>query len=71
MSTKAIGIAMLVIGVILVVYGINASDSVQSEVKEAFTGTPTDKSIWLLIGGAAVGIVGLFVALRPASRLAT
>lgn len=70
MSTKAIGIAMLVIGVILVVYGINASDSPASEVKEVFTGTPTDKSIWLLIGGAAVGIVGLFVALRPA-RIAT
>jgi len=70
MNTRAIGLAMLVIGVILVVYGINASDSVTSEVKEAFTGTPTDKSIWLLVGGATLGIVGLFMTLRPA-RVAT
>lgn len=66
MNNKALGLAMLVVGVILVIYGINASDSVASEVKEAFTGTPTDKSIWLLIGGAALGIVGLFFTLRPA-----
>jgi hypothetical protein len=65
MSNKAIGHAMLVVGVILVIYGVNASDSVTSEVKEAFTGTPTDKSIWLMLGGAALGIVGLFVVLRP------
>lgn len=65
MNNKAIGLAMLVVGVILVVYGISATDSFASEVKETFTGTPTDKSIWLLVGGAALGIVGLFVTLRP------
>jgi len=70
MSTRAIGIVMLVVGVILVVYGISASESFASEVKETVTGTPTDKSMWLLIGGAAVGIIGLFVALRP-GRIAT
>ena len=55
---KALGIALLVVGVILLVWGINASDSVGSEISEAFTGSPTDKSIWLIIGGVVSGITG-------------
>ena len=56
---KAIGIALLVVGVILLVWGVNASDSIGSEISEAFTGSPTDKSIWLIIGGVVSGITGL------------
>jgi len=64
MPVKVIGLVALVVGVILVVYGINASDSVSSEVKEALSGTPTDKAMWLLIGGAALGVLGLAVLAR-------
>lgn len=49
-------LAFLVIGVILLVYGINAANSVSSSVTQAVSGTPTDRSIWLIILGA-VGIV--------------
>ena len=56
---KAIGIALLVVGVILLVWGVNASDSLGSEISETFTGSPTDKSIWLIIGGVVSGITGL------------
>lgn len=56
---KAIGIALLVVGVILLVWGVNASDSIGSELSETFTGSPTDKSIWLIIGGVVSGITGL------------
>ncbi len=49
-------LALLVIGVILLVYGINAADSVSSSVSRAVSGTPTDRSIWFIILGA-VGIV--------------
>lgn len=55
---KGIGIALLVVGIILIVYGQKAKDSVGSQVTEAVTGTPTDKSMWLLIGGIAATIVG-------------
>jgi drug/metabolite transporter (DMT)-like permease len=64
MPVKVIGLVALVVGVILVVYGINASDSLSSEVKEALEGTPTDKALWLLIGGAALGVLGLAVLAR-------
>src|SRR5262245_44215577 len=60
---KALGIALLVIGVVLIVFGINATDSFQSDVSRFFTGTPTDKAIWLLIGGIASAIVGLVLSL--------
>jgi hypothetical protein len=56
---KAIGIALLVVGVILLVWGVNASESVGSKISETFTGSPTDKSIWLIIGGVVSGITGL------------
>ena len=55
---KGIGIALLAVGIILVVYGFNASNSVSSSVSQAVTGSPTNKAMWLLIGGTAAVIVG-------------
>jgi len=55
---KIIGIALLVIGIVLITYGFNASDSVSSEVSRAVTGTPTHKTMWLLLGGSASAIIG-------------
>jgi uncharacterized membrane protein len=55
---RAISIALLVVGIILLIMGFNASESVGSEVSEAVTGTPTDRSIWLIVGGAAAAIIG-------------
>lgn len=55
---KTISLVFLVIGVVLLVYGFNASDSVASEVNEAVTGTPTDRSMWLIILGAVGVVVG-------------
>jgi Protein of unknown function (DUF3185) len=56
---KAIFIALLVGGVILAGFGINATNSFGSDVSRFFTGSPTDKAIWMLVGGVAIGIVGL------------
>jgi len=60
---KIISIALLVGGIVLLVYGVNASDSVGSGFSRFFTGSPTDKTLWLLIGGAiaaTLGLAGLF-----------
>lgn len=61
---RPVSLVLLVVGVILAIYGINASNSVGSDVSRAVTGTPTDKSMWLLIGGAVLAIVGLVGTLR-------
>jgi hypothetical protein len=65
---KAIGIALLVVGIVLVVYGVNASDSVSSNVSRTFTGAPTNKTLWLLLGGAASAIVGAVMTFRGALK---
>ena len=55
---KIISLALLVGGIILIVYGISASDSIGSDVSRFFTGSPTDKTIWLLIGGVVAAVIG-------------
>ena len=61
---KAIGLALLVAGIVLAIFGINAADSFSSDVSRFFTGNPTDKSMWMLLGGIAASIVGLVISLR-------
>jgi hypothetical protein len=60
---KLVSIVLLVGGILLIIYGINATNSIGSGFSKLFTGSPTDKSIWLLVGGilaAALGAGGLF-----------
>ena len=61
---KGLSVALLVVGVVLVILGLNASDSISSEFSELFTGAPTDKAVWMLIGGLVAAIVGLFGLMR-------
>ena len=56
--SRAIGLALLVAGVVLIVFGINASHSLTSHLSQTFSGAPTNKTVWLLIGGIAAAIVG-------------
>jgi hypothetical protein len=57
-------LALLAIGIALLVVGFNATHSFSSDVSKFFTGAPTDKAIWMLIGGAAAAITGLVGTLR-------
>jgi len=61
---KGISVALLVVGIVLTVWGVNASESFSSDVSRFFTNSPTNKAVWLLIGGIAAAIVGLFGLLR-------
>jgi hypothetical protein len=63
---KAVGIALVVLGIILIVFGIDSSNSIGSDLSRFFTGSPTDKTIWLLIGGICSLVVGGIMSLRPA-----
>jgi len=63
-----VGLAIFAVGIVLLVFGFNASHSFSSDVSRVFTGNPTDKSIWLLMGGAAAVIVGLVLAIRGGRR---
>ncbi len=61
---KPVSLALLIVGVILVIYGVSASNSVGSGISRMFTGAPTDKAVWLLVGGIVAGVIGLVGLLR-------
>jgi amino acid permease len=61
---KVISLAILAVGIVLVIYGVAASNSFSSDISRFFNGSPTDKTIWLLIGGVVAIIIGLAGLLR-------
>jgi hypothetical protein len=61
---KAISIAVLAGGILLLILGINAYDSSSSDISRFFTGSATDKSIWMLVGGVVATVLGLVTLLR-------
>ena len=65
---RPLGIALLVAGIVLLVLGINSTNSVGSDVSKFFTGAPTDKAVWLLLGGIVAMIAGSFMSLRGQTR---
>jgi hypothetical protein len=66
---KGIGIALLVVGIALITFGFDASDSVSSDVSRTFTGAPTNKAMWLVLGGTASAIVGAVMSFRRSGRV--
>jgi len=61
---KIVSLSLLVGGVALMIIGINATNSFSSDVSRFFTGSPTDKAVWMLIGGIVAAIAGLTMTLR-------
>jgi hypothetical protein len=62
--TKAISLAVLAGGILLLIFGISAYDSTSSDISRFFSGSATDKSIWMLVGGVAATVLGLAGLLR-------
>ena len=60
---RVLGILLLVVGVILFVVGMNASDSVADQLSNFFTGHFTDTTVWYIIGGVVSAIGGLMLLL--------
>jgi len=61
---KLLGIALLVIGVALLLFGFNATGSLGEELTESFTGRYTDETMYYLIGGAVAAVIGLVMLLK-------
>jgi hypothetical protein len=65
MSTnKIIGIVLLVLGAVLVFFGLNAADAPLEEASEALTGRYSDQTMYYLIGGAVSAVVGIVLLLK-------
>jgi len=67
-SSKGLSLALIAAGVVLLSLGVRAQDSARSSLSRFSTGSPTDNTIWMLIGGGAALIVGLALMTRSATR---
>jgi hypothetical protein len=65
---RILAIVLIVAGGCLIVYGLQASQSFSSDVSRLFTGSPTDRAIWLLVGGLAAAVAGIALFLRAGKR---
>lgn len=60
---RALGVVLLIVGVILLIIGLNASHSVADRWSNFFTGHFTDTTVWYILGGIASAIAGLMLTM--------
>lgn len=69
---QMLSLALLVIGAVLLTMGVSASNSIGSDLSRFFTGEPTNRSTWLLLGGILAFLAGaggwITDWVRPKSR---
>ena len=65
---KMVSVVLLIGGVVLIIMGVQATNSVSSDLSRFFTGSPTDKAIWMLIGGGVASVIGLVGVMRGAKQ---
>jgi len=66
-AQRIAGIVLLVVGAILLIVGVNASNSVADQVSNTFTGRFTQATTWYIVVGIASALLGLllvFVGVR-------
>lgn len=61
---KVIGLAFTVIGIGVIIWGLQLSDSVSNELTELVTGSPKDRVMQYYIGGAVSLVIGLFLVAK-------
>ena len=66
-TNRSLYLVCLIVGIVALTLGVIASDSIGSDFSRLFTGRPTDRAIWLLIGGAITTVGGL-IGLARGSR---
>jgi amino acid transporter len=65
---RIMGLVALIIGVGLLVVGMNSSHSLADQVSNTFTGRFTHVTTWYILGGIALGIVGLVMVFTGSGR---
>jgi hypothetical protein len=54
---------------VLLVIGLQASNSVADQLSDTFTGKFTNSTTWYIVGGLALGLLGLLMSFVPMGRL--
>jgi hypothetical protein len=53
-----LSIIFFIVGIILLMLGVIASESLASSFSKLFTGEPTDRAILMIIGGVVAIVIG-------------
>ncbi|HEV7458118.1 MAG TPA: DUF3185 family protein [Roseococcus sp.] len=61
-----LGAGLAVLGVVLFIIGLNATQAPMEQVVETFTGRFTDQTMWYMIAGGVVFLGGCVLAARGA-----
>ena len=56
---KAAALALLAGGILLTIFGVTEMNSASSDLSRFFTGAPTDRAVWMLVGGIVMLVAGL------------
>ncbi|MEO8169475.1 MAG: DUF3185 family protein [Oxalobacteraceae bacterium] len=56
---KAVSLALLAGGIMLTIFVLNEFNSFTSDISRAFTGSPTNRSIGMMVGGVVLVVLGL------------
>jgi ABC-type dipeptide/oligopeptide/nickel transport system permease subunit len=59
---RILGFVLLVTGLIILCFGLQATESFGETIKEGLTGRYTDRTMWYIVGGSFVTIVGAGMA---------
>ena len=60
---RILGIVLLVVGVVLLGFGIHASNSAADQITNTIWGRFTNETMWYIIGGIVLAVVGLVVSM--------
>ena len=55
---KAVYLALLAVGLLLLGFGLNATESFTSKLSEVVTGAPGDRAVWMLVCGVVAAVIG-------------
>ena len=58
-TQRMLGIVLLILGIVFLAIGMKSSNSVADQVSNTFSGRFTERTTWYIIGGIALGLLGL------------
>jgi hypothetical protein len=56
---KVVSLAFLTGGIVLLAYGYHAAQSASSAFSRIFTGSPNNKTLWMMVTGTICVVVGI------------
>ena len=67
-NKRILGVVLLVVGALLLYFGMQAADAPLEEARETLTGDYSDQTMLYLIGGAAAAAAGVALLLFGGKR---